>query len=194
MSSDEFQLVTKDSTEWLSIYEYARNDKSHELWENYQNIDLDTYEHMIVQLRDNKPISFHGIFNNNRWPNNVSRVCNRLYTLPEYRDLKCSTTGDSIKFDCDNYDKWGKDILFISRGIQYSDIQTSYKKFALSVRWARKFTGYNWVHDDRLYKCCNNECKDCYQFCLWYDPKNIRDTLDIHSISIDEWNLLPISD
>jgi len=188
--TDKFISVTTDSPEWVEIYQRAREDKTHLLWENYQSINLNDYEQMLVQIRDNKPISFHGIYNNGRWPSNISRVCNRLYTVPEYRDLNCSTTGDSIKFDCDNYSKWNKDVLMISRGIQYNDIETSYKKFALSVRWARKYTGYDWVHDDRLYQCCNSHCKDCFQFVLWYDPKNIRHTLAIPSITQTEWLLL----
>ena len=44
--------VTNDSPEWQRIYELARNDKSHELWENYQKINLDEYEHMLVNMRD----------------------------------------------------------------------------------------------------------------------------------------------
>jgi hypothetical protein len=188
--TDKFISVNTDSPEWLEISQIAREDKSHFLWENYQSFKLDEYEQMLVQIKDNKPISFHGIYNNGRWPTNVSRVCNRLYTVPEYRDINCTTTGDAIKYDCDNYLKWGKDVLMISRGIQYNDIETSYKKFALSVRWARKYSGYDWVHDDRLYQCCSNRCKDCFQFVLWYDPKNIRHTLGIPSISINEWKLL----
>jgi len=187
---NNFVFVDEHSLYWQDIYLQAQTDKSHNLWRNYQNIKVSDYEHMIIQLRDNTPISFHGIYNNGRWPNNVSRVCNRLYTLPAYRDINCTTTGNAIKFDCDNYNKWNKDVLFISRGIQYDNIETTYKKFILSVRWARKYSGYNWVYDDRLYQTYNPACKDSYQFCLWYDPKNVRDKLDIPNISIDEWKQL----
>lgn len=187
---DRFISVTEENLYWQEIYDIAKNDKLHNLHKNYTDIDLNEYEHMIVHLHNEKPISFHGIYNNNRWPNNISRVCNRLYTLPEYRDNLCTTTGMAIKFDCDNYDKWNKDILIISRGCQYNDIDTTYKKFSLSVRWANKYTGYNWVHDDKLYKCCGNNTPDCFQFILWYDPKNLRQTIDIPYLTIEEYKKL----
>ena len=38
-------------------------------------------------------------------------------------------TADNIKFVLDNYEKWNKDMLFISRGVQYDDAAVSYKKF-----------------------------------------------------------------
>jgi hypothetical protein len=187
---DKFIFVDEDNEHWKTISSIAKQDTSHHLWQNYQNFNLSEYEYMVVQLRDDKPISFHGIYNNGRWPQNVSRVCNRLYTVPEHRDILCTTTGDAIKFACDNYDFWGKDVLMISRGCQYDDIETTYKKFQLSVRWCNKYTGYKWEFDGRLYKCCNNESKDCYQFVLWYDPKQIRYSLNIKSISRQDWLLL----
>jgi hypothetical protein len=192
MSFNNYLLVDKNSTEWEYIYRIARNDKSHELWQNYQDIDLDTYEHMIVYMRDNIPSGFHGIYNNGRWPNNVSRICNRAYLQKYNRDLGqgLDITGDNIIYVLDNYDKWNKDILFISRGVQYDNPKVSYKKFKSFCKFLTDYTGYNLTYDDRLYSCCDSHCKECYQFCVWYDPKNIRDILDIKNISIDEWSNL----
>lgn len=196
MSLNEYLLVDKNSTEWRQIYEIARNDKSHELWENYQHIDLDTYEHMIVYMRDKVPSGFHGIYNNNRWPKNVSRICNRAYLQKFNRDLGqgLDITGDNIKYVLDNYDKWGKDILFISRGVQYDNPKLSYRKFKSFCKFITEYTGYDLVYDDKLYSCCASNSTECYQYCVWYDPKNIRHTLDIPYITMDEWTSLLVSD
>lgn len=189
MSYNNYIIVDKHSAEWKHIYNIAQNDKSHDLWKNYQDIDLDTYEHMIVYMRDNVPSGFHGIYNNGRWPTNVSRMCNRAYLQKSNRDLGqgLDITVDNIIYVLDNYDKWGKDILFISRNVQYDDPVISYKKFVSFCKFINKNTGYNLVYDDKLYSCCENHCKECYQYCLWYDPKNLLKSLDIKNISLSEY-------
>jgi hypothetical protein len=183
--------VSSSSDEWEYIYKLAQTDKTHSLWENYQKIDVDEYEHMFVNVRDNIPASFHGMYNNGRWPNNFSRFCNRAYINPEHRKLGLGLeiTSNAIKFVLDNYNQWGKDVLFITRGVQYDNVEISWKKFEKFVKFLRTSTGYlNLIYDDKLYKCCSSGCKDCYQFAVWYNPKNIK--IDIDSISQVDWKNL----
>ena len=189
---DEYKVIQHSTPEWEEIYAIAQNDKTHWLWENYQTIDLATYEHMVVNIRNGRPAAFHGIYNNGRWPKNVSRFCNRAYINPYFRDLGqgLEITHKNIKFVLDNYDTWDKEVLFISRGVQYDNVEVSWKKFQKFCDFLIKNTGYNLVYDDRLYQCCPPACKDCYQFCVWYDPKNIKNSLNIHSLSKDEWKNL----
>jgi hypothetical protein len=189
---DIYKTVDNSDPDWQSIYKIAQEDQSHRLWENYQKIDLSSYEHMIVNIRDGEPAAFHGIYNNGRWPDSVSRFCNRAYINPKFRDQKegLEITWKNIKYVLDNYDIWGKDLLFISRGVQYNDVSTSWKKFQQFCKFLVKKTGYNLVWDDRLYQCCSSECKDCYQFAIWYDPFNIKNQTDIKNISQSEWSLL----
>lgn len=189
---DRYCLVENNSAEWQTIYKIAQHDHTHDLWENYQSIDISTYEHMIVNIRDGVPAAFHGIYNNGRWPDNVSRFCNRAYINPYFRDLGqgLEITCKNIKYVLDNYDQWNKDVLFISRGVQYDNPKVSWRKFQKFCDFLIEKTGYNLIYDDRLYQCCSNSCKDCYQFCVWYDPLNIKNNLSIHSISQDEWNNL----
>jgi hypothetical protein len=186
---DQYLLVTNNSPEWQEIYKIAQEDKGHLLWENYQNIDLDTYEHMIVTVRDGRPASFQGIYNNGRWPGNVFRFCNRAYINPYFRDLGqgLEITYNNVKYTLDNYAQWGKDVLFISRGVQYNNAEVSWKKFEKFCKFLIKNTGYNLTYDDQLYQCCADECKDCYQFCVWYDPMNLKEHLNIPSVSKKEW-------
>jgi hypothetical protein len=186
---DQYLLVTNNSPEWQELYKIAQEDKGHPLWENYQNIDLDTYEHMIVTVRDGRPASFQGIYNNGRWPGNVSRFCNRAYINPYFRDLGqgLEITYNNVKYTLDNYAQWGKDVLFISRGVQYNNAEVSWKKFEKFCKFLIKNTGYNLIYDDQLYQCCADECKDCYQFCVWYDPMNLKEHLNIPSVSKKEW-------
>ena len=186
---DEYKIIHQPTTEWEDLYSIAKHDRSHWLWENYQNINLADYEHMIVNVRNGIPAAFHGIYNNGRWPNNVSRFCNRAYINPHFRDLGqgLEITSKNIKFVLDNYDNWGKDVIFISRGVQYDNVEVSYRKFVKFCKFLEKTTGYALEYDDLLYQCCPAECKDCYQFCVWYDPKNVRKTLEIASINKDRW-------
>lgn len=189
---DTYEIITNSTNNWKKIYKIAQDDKTHWLWENYQNINLDEYESMIVNIRNNQPAAFHGIYNNGRWPDNVSRFCNRAYINPHFRNLGqgLEITWKNIKFVLDNYNQWKKEILFISRGVQYNDPYVSWLKFDKFCKFLSNKTGYNLVWDDLLYQCCNNSCKDCYQFCVWYDPMDIRKKLKIHHVTIDEWRNL----
>lgn len=189
---DRYLLANNNTTEWQKLYNIAQSDKDHMLWENYQSINLDTYEHMIVTVRNGEPASFQGIYNNGRWPSNVSRFCNRAYINPYFRNLGegLEITYNNVKYTLDNYTKWGKDVLFISRGVQYDNAEVSWKKFQKFCKFLIKNTGYNLTYDDRLYQCCPAECKDCYQFCVWYDPMHTKEYLNIPSISKDKWQQL----
>lgn len=190
--SDRFITGTADSTEWQQLYALAKQDKTHPLWKNYQNIDLETYETMIVTVRNNIPASFQGIYNNGRWPVNVSRYCNRAYINPYFRNRNqgLGITCSNIKYTLDNFDQWKKDVLFISRGVQYGNVEISFRKFKKFCEYIVRKTGYQMYYDDRLYRCCSNYCQECYQFCVWYDPMNKKVHLDIPSVSMLEWSNL----
>jgi hypothetical protein len=192
-SSMNNYIITKDTCgEWETIYEIARNDQDHPLWENYQNINLADYDAMIINVRDGIPAAFHGVYNNGRWPDNVARICNRAYINPYFRDQGkgLEITADNIKYVLSLYKLWKKDVLFITRGVQYDNPAISYRKFEKFAKFVSETTGYNLEFDNRLYKCCPSESKDCYQFALWYDPKGIRKSLDIKSIEIPQWEIL----
>jgi hypothetical protein len=189
---DTYQTLHDSTAEWEEIYAIAQADKSHGLWENYQKINLADYEAMIVNIRDGQPAAFHGVYNNGRWPSNVSRICNRAYITPYFRNLGqgLEITSKNIKYALDNYEQWGKDVLFISRGVQYDNPEVSYKKFVKFCKFLEKTTGYTLEYDDWLYQCCPSKCKDCFQFCVWYDPKGLRKTLEIPKINKDHWTHL----
>lgn len=192
MVNDIYKQVNADDADWQIIKEIAKNDKSHSLWQNYQNFDLASYEHMIVNVREGIPAAFHGVYNNGRWPENVSRFCNRAYINPYFRQLGhgLEITWRNIKYTIDNYDLWSKDVLFISRGVQYDNPEVSWQKFNKFCIFLVEKTGYDLKWDDFLYQCCGNKSKDCYQFCVWYDPKDIKNALNIPKISQKDWKLL----
>lgn len=186
------EIITNSTEEWLYISTMAKTDTSHPLYKNYKNVKIEDHEYMIIYKIDDQPVGFHGIYNNGRWPENTSRFCNRAWLSPEHRHPieGAFITARNIKFVLDRYNYWGKDVLFISRGVQYNDPHTSWKKFEKFCEFFIKHSGHQMTFDDRLYRCCPNDTKDCFQFCIWYDPKNIRSTLNIDNVSINEWNLL----
>lgn len=185
-------ITDKSCGQWEELYEIARNDQTHPLWSNYQEFDLSEYQAMIIYIRDNIPAAFHGVYNNGRWPNNVARICNRAYINPYFRDLGqgLEITSTNIKYVIDLYDLWKRDVLFISRGVQYDNVEVSYSKFVKFAKFVSESTGHTFTYDDKLYQCVPAEGKECYQFALWYDPKGIRNTLNIKSISQEQWKNL----
>lgn len=187
---DTYEVITASTPRWEEVYEIAQKDTSHRLWENYQTIKLHEYDHMIVTYRGEDPIGFHGIFNNGRWPKHFARICNRAYITPHFRNLGhgLEITSRNIKFVLDRYDQWGKDVLFISRGVQYDNPEISWRKFEKFCKFIVESTGHTLTYDNKLYQCCPTACKDCYQFCLWFNPKNVE--INVPSVSIEEWKLL----
>jgi hypothetical protein len=98
-------LVTDNSPEWQYLYDIAKNDKDHDLAGNYQNISCSDYDQMIMILKDDKPIVFLGNYNNGRWPSNISRMCTRTYTHPDYRqNTNKEVIGTFLKATLDRYD------------------------------------------------------------------------------------------
>jgi hypothetical protein len=188
----EFHNLQTSTAAWEEIYKIARADRDHPLWENYQKINLKVYETMVLTTCDGVPASFQGIYNNGRWPKNVSRFCNRAYINPYFRNqgLGLEITWRNIKYTLDNYQTWGKDVLFISRGVQYDNAEVSWRKFEKFCKFLVEKTGYDLTYDSNLYKCCFDETKDCYQFCVWYDPKNLKNSLNIQKIPIEQWQQL----
>ena len=189
---DSYQIIKNPTPAWNELYAIAQADREHWLWENYQIINLADYEHMIVNVRNDVPAAFHGVYNKGRWPSNVSRICNRAYINPHFRDLGqgLEITSKNIKFVLDNYEVWGKDVLFISRGVQYDNVAVSWRKFEKFCKFLEKTTGYTLAYDNNLYQCCPAQCKDCYQFCVWYDPKGIKTSLNIDKVTQDQWKML----
>jgi GNAT superfamily N-acetyltransferase len=188
--TEEYVIIKdNDHPVWQEVYKIAQEDRGHELWANYQKIDLKEYIAMIVYVRNGKPGAFHGVYNHGRWPDNVARIGNRAYISPEFRELGIGqkVAAKNIKFALDNFDMWGKDVLFLSKPMQYGDVETSWNKFQKYSRYFTRETGYKFECDDKIYQCCPAACKDCYQFCTWYDPKGIRSSLNIHSLSQQEW-------
>jgi len=190
---DEYLIVEESSPEWQEIYRISQLDKTHPLWQNYQNIKLSDYDYMIVNVRNGVPAAFHGIYNNGRWPENTSRICNRAYINPYFRNAGqgLEITANNIKYVLDNYKRWDKDILFISRGVQYENVEISWRKFQKFCDFVIKKTNYDLKFDHHLYKCCPNESRDCYQFCLWYDPNSLKNHDSIPKISQKLWKELP---
>jgi len=189
----EYKIITSPTPEWEHIYKIAQEDRSHELWKNYQNINLDEYIAMIICVIDGVPSAFHGVYNNGRWPDNVARIGNRAYISPKIREKGGGfvIAAENIKFALDNYFRWGKDILFLSKPMQYNDVDTSWKKFKMYSKYFQKSTGFKLECDDRIYQCCGAECKDCYQFCTWYNPNKLKFRLNIKSYNKEYWYRLP---
>jgi len=151
---DTYKTIDDSDKDWQYLRSIAKQDKDHLLWENYQDFDLSTYDHMIVNVRDGLPAAFHGIYNNGRWPDNVARFCNRAYINPHFRRLNQGQeiTYKNIKYVLDNYESWGKDILFISRGVQYNNASITWRNFQKFCQFLIEKTNYNLIYDDRLYQ------------------------------------------
>ena len=75
---------------------------------NYTKENLVIEEHsgygVVYQKSSNKPMVMGGVFNDGRYPANVAKMINRLYTFPEFR-MKHTDMTDGFRVTCSLIDK-----------------------------------------------------------------------------------------
>lgn len=75
---------------------------------NYTKENLVVEQHtgygVVYQTSTGKPMVMGGVFNDGRYPNNVAKMINRLYTFPEFR-MKHTDMTDGFRVTCSLIDK-----------------------------------------------------------------------------------------
>jgi hypothetical protein len=59
---------------------------------------------VVYQTSTGKPMVMGGVFNDGRYPNNVAKMINRLYTFPDFR-MKFTDMSDGFRVTCRLIDK-----------------------------------------------------------------------------------------
>lgn len=78
------------------------------LRQNYTKENLILEQHtgygVVYQTSTGKPMVMGGVFNDGRFPSNVAKMINRLYTFPEFR-MKHTDMTDGFRVTCSLIDK-----------------------------------------------------------------------------------------
>lgn len=135
---------------------------------NYTKENLVVEQHtgygVIYQTSTGKPMVMGGVFNDGRYPNNVAKMINRLYTFPEFR-MKHTDMTDGFRVTCSLIDKLieinNYEVYLITMqnrnrgGKRWWDTWRKHMDIASNGKWAFK-EGYVQTCPWNVQKCWQN--------------------------------------
>lgn len=96
------EIYYKTNDEFENVRQICLQEKNW-LRENYIEENLKIEDHsgygVVYQISTGKPMVMGGVFNDGRYPKNVAKQINRLYTFPEFR-MKHSDMTDGFRITC----------------------------------------------------------------------------------------------
>lgn len=194
-----YTLADKDK--WIDEFESLRikisTEDNHRKSKNYDYnlLKLEEQEEASIAYHNNKIVAFSFMCTRPFW-GNISRVFNRFYVIPEYRNnvfgknqksIGATTLAESSKkpfgrmmldVQIDAAKRMNKDLIFMSR--EYP-----------SIRWIDnwKEARPTWeTNRDHLFQVCLADHVSCWQHCIWLNL-NSSNNFSLPSCSINTWKL-----
>jgi hypothetical protein len=162
---------------------------------NYTNENLIVEDHngygVVYQTSTSKPMVMGGVFNDGRYPNNVAKMINRLYTFPEFR-MKFSDMTDGFRVTCSLIDKLieinNHDVYLITMqnrkrgGKRWWDTWVNHMDIASNSKWT---LGKGYI------QTCKADVQKCWQNYVYLESKidSFR-TWNPKTINHSEWEKL----
>jgi len=163
---------------------------------NYTEENLVIEQHsgygVVYQASTGKPMVMGGVFNDGRYPKNVAKQINRLYTFPEFR-MKHSDMTDGFRVTCSLIDALEKannfDVYLITMqnrnrgGKRWWDVWRDQMDIASGLKWQRK-EGY--------IQTCPWMVQKCWQNFVYYETKpDAFDRWGVRLLDEQSWSALP---
>lgn len=163
---------------------------------NYTSDSLILEQHtgygVVYQTSTNKPMVMGGVFNDGRYPNNVAKMINRLYTFPDYR-MKFVDMTDGFRVTCslinklieiNNYDCYLITMQNRPRGgKRWWDIWLNHMSIASNNQWT---TGLGYI------QTCPHNVQKCWQNFVYKElTPGVFTKWNPKIISDNEWEHLP---
>ena len=184
---------------WIEQNDNHRNAK------NYYNLDqiVDKFDSFEIIYDDQKVVAFSGLWNNGHFAKNSVRCCTRTYYMPDYRNNNLTHWGDSTRKE-----RWSED-WFIpfevnkakELGYEYAFISIELLVRRRSMQSLIKYLNKQrpWVMHEQMCNTCRqhndkgtyigvNQDNTCWQNVCYTKLVDNENTLDLPSISIEEYN------
>jgi len=147
---------------------------------------------VVYQTNTGKPMVMGGVFNDGRYPKNIAKQINRLYTFPEFR-MKHSDMTDGFRVTCSLIDALEKvnnfDVYLITMqnrnrgGKRWWDVWRDQMDIASDFKWRRK-EGY--------IQTCPWMVQKCWQNFVYYEKKpDSFDQWGPRLLDEQSWSALP---
>jgi hypothetical protein len=163
---------------------------------NYTKENLIVEQHsgygVVYQASTGEPMVMGGVFNDGRYPKNVAKQINRLYTFPEFR-MKHSDMTDGFRVTCSLIDALEKDtdfeIYLITMqnrnrgGKRWWNVWRDHMDIASNFKWKRK---------DGYIQTCPWMVQKCWQNFVYYETRpGVFDQWGPQILDELSWNALP---
>lgn len=188
LSNTHIKIYYNSTPEFEDVRELCLQENNW-LRENYTKDNLVLEDHtgygVVYQTSTGKPMVMAGVFNDGRYPKNVAKMINRLYTFPEFR-MGFTDMTDGFRVTCSLIDKLieinNYDLYLITMqnrprsGKRWWDTWVRHMDIASKSKW-KLGTGY--------IQTCNANVQKCWQNYVY---------LEIKENSFNEWNPKTIND
>lgn len=164
---------------------------------NYIKENLKIEEHsgygIIFQLSTGEPMVMGGIFNDGRYPKNIAKMINRLYTFPKFRMTQSDMT-DGFRVTCKLIDELiainNYDCYLIT--MQNRPHRPSKAWWTTWVRHMEIASDSSWILGNGYIQTCSHDVQKCWQNFVYKDI--VLDTFNNWQpkiINHDQWMTLP---
>lgn len=174
LSNTEIKIYYESNPEFEKVRDICLEENNW-LRENYTKENLVIEEHqgygVVYQKSTGKPMVMGGVYNDQRYPKNVAKMINRLYTFPEFR-MKHTDMTDGFRVTCSLIDSLLKisnyEIYLITMqnrprgGKRWWDVWCHHMDIASNGMWTRG-EGY--------LQTCPWPVQKCWQNFVYYETK-----------------------
>lgn len=195
LNNTQIKIYYESSPEFEEVRELCLQEDNW-LRYNYTKENLILEQHtgygVVYQTSTGKPMVMGGVFNNGRYPKNIAKQINRLYTFPEFR-MKNTDMTDGFRVTCSLIDALEKvnqyDIYLITMqnrnrcGKRWWDTWIHHMDKASNGKWLLR-QGYIQTCPWMVQKCWQN-----FVYCEM--QKGLFDEWNPKIIFEEEWQLLP---
>lgn len=172
ISNTHIEIYYKSCPEFEAVRDMCLQENNW-LHKNYTKENLVIEQHtgygVVYQLSTGKPMVMGGVFNDGRYPKNVAKQINRLYTFPDFR-MKHTDMTDGFRVTCSLINALEKvntlDVYLITmqnrpRGSKrWWDTWVKHMEIASNGKWTLG-TGY--------IQTCNASVQKCWQNYVYFE-------------------------
>lgn len=164
---------------------------------NYTKENLIVEEHsgygVIFKSSTGQPMVMGGVFNDGRYPSNVARHLNRLYTFPDFR-MKRTEMVDAFRVACvlvDELKKVNNYEVYIST-MQNRPRRKTHGFWNVWVKNMQQASNNAWNTNDNYIQACPWDVQKCWQHFVWQEnTPGAFAKWNPKLISHDVWQTLP---
>jgi hypothetical protein len=195
LNNIQIEIYHETNSEFEKVRELCLEEDNW-LRNNYTKENLVIEDHngygVVYQTSTGKPMVMGGVFNDGRYPSNVAKMVNRLYTFPEFR-MKPTDMTDGFRVTCSLIDALEKvnnyDIYLITMqnrpggGKRWWDVWCKHMGIASNKKWT---LGAGYI------KTCPHDVQKCWQNFVYCETQiGSYATWSPKTITHTEWMAMP---